>query len=530
MKQRRPRSWAWPSVLVSLLAFSALAQTPNPLPPDGGPPPGGPGGGNQERPIVAQFDDDKDGRLNAAERARAVEFIIANPVGRGGRGGGGGRGGNRPPASPGVKLTPADVKNFPDAPLYEAAVLRTFFIELENPNWEAELVAFNNTDVEIPAKVTVDGKDFTDVGIHFRGNSSFGVGNGYKRSLNLTFDFVHEDQAILGYRTLNLLNANDDPTFLRTVLSLHIARQYLPAPKANLVRVVINGENWGIYASAQQFNKEFLMDNFKTTKGTRWKVPQGGGDGVGGFRYVDENVGSYTNVFKIKSKDQPAAWAAVIKLARTLTETPTEQLEAALAPMLDIDGYLRFFALDNAMVNGDGFYTRGADYSLYLDPDGRFHLMFYDANEMFSAGGGGRGGGPGGPGGGGGRGGSGGPTLNPLAAQNDATKPIISRILSVPSLRAKYLGYVREIAEKSFDWQTLGPVVKGYRDLISDDVARDTRKLFSTDQFLAGTSDEPVPGSLRSFFDQRRAFLLNWSEPTKDPSRATSDNEPGTTR
>jgi hypothetical protein len=283
---------------------------------------------------------------------------------------------------------------------------------------------------------------------------------------------------------------------------MHIARQYMPAPKANLVRVVINGENWGIYANAQQFNKEFLNDNFKTIQGTRWKVPQGGGEGIGGFRYVDENVGSYSNVFKIRSKEEPAAWSALIKLARTLKETPTAQLEAALAPMLDIDGYLRFIALDNAMANGDGFYMRGADYSLYLHPDGRFRLLFYDVNEMFSTGGGGRGGGAGG-----------GTSLNPLAAQGDTRKPILSQILAVPALRAKYLSYVREIAEKSFDWKTLGPVVKQYRDLISDDVARDTRKLFSTDQFLAGTADEPGPGNLRSFFDQRRAFLLNWSEP-----------------
>ena len=56
-------------------------------------------------------------------------------------------------------------------------------------------------------------------------------------------------------------------------------------------------------------------------------------------------------------------------------------------------------------------------------------------------------------------------------------------------------------------------MVKQYRDLIKDDVARDTRKLFSTEQFLTGTADEPGPGSLRSFFEQRREFLLNWSEP-----------------
>ena len=328
-----------------------------------------------------------------------------------------------------------------------------------------------------------------------RGNSSFGVGNGYKRSLNLTFDFVDEDQAIGGYRTLNFLNANGDPTLLRTVLSMHIARQYIPAPKANMVRVVINGENWGIYANAQQFNKEFVQDNYKTTKGTRWKIPQGGGNGIGGFRYLGDDPASYRNTFQIKSKDEPAAWTALIALARTLQETPAERLEAALAPMLDIDGYLKFLALDNAMSNGDGFYTRAADYSLYLDPDGRFHFTFHDANEMFATGGGPAGGGP---------------SLNPLVSQNDANKPIISKILAVPALRAKYVGFVREIAQKSLDWNVLGPVVKQYRDLVADDVARETHKLFSTEQFLSSTADD---GSLRSFVDRRREFLLAWKPP-----------------
>ena len=447
--------------------------------------------------------------MNAGERAQAVEFIKTNAEGQGGRGGrGGGRGGrgsNRPPASPGVQLTSADVEHFPNAPLYDALVLRTFFIELENPNWESELVAFNNTDVEVPAQVTVDGKVYSDVGIHFRGNSSFRVGDGYKRSINLSFDFVHEEQSIQGYRTLNFLNANGDPTFLRTVLSLRIARQHIPAPKANLVRVVINGENWGVYANQQQFNKDFLKDNYDTPKGTRWKVPQGGGDGIGGFRYVGDDPESYQEVFKIKSKDKPEAWEALIGLASIFDKTPLDQLESALTPVLDIDSYLKFLALDNVLVSGDGFWTRGSDYSLYLHPDGRFRLIFYDANEMFSFSGGRRGRGPGG--GGNYQGGTG-VNLEPMAGLSDTSKPIISKILSVPSLREKYLGYVREMADKSLNWDTVGPMVKQYRELIIDDVKRDTRMLFSAEQFLAGTDDMPLEGNLRSFFDGRRAALL----------------------
>ena len=99
-----------------------------------------------------------------------------------------------------------------------------------------------------------------------------GVREGHKRSLNVSLDFVDPDQRLLGYKTLNLLNAHEDPTFLHTVLYLHIARQYIPAPKANFVRVVINGESWGLYVNAQQFDKIFLAENYQSGKGARWKV------------------------------------------------------------------------------------------------------------------------------------------------------------------------------------------------------------------------------------------------------------------
>jgi hypothetical protein len=459
-------------------------------------------GPGQERQVVSQFDADKDGRLNAAEREAARQSMPTAFGGRGGRGFG-----NRTPPAPGVPLTSSDVKHYPDAPLYDAATLRTFFIEFESADWEAELVAFNNTDVDVPAQVTVDGRVYRDVGIHFRGNSSFGVGNGYKRSLNLAFDFVHEDQAIGGYRTLNFLNANTDPTLMRTVLSMHIARQYVAAPKANFVRVVINGENWGVYANAQQFNKEFVADNFGTTKGMRWKVPQGNGQ-IGGLTYQGDDPGRYRRTFQIKSKDEPEAWSALIDLAKTLSETPAESLEAALASRLNIDAYLRFLALDNVMASGDAFFQRASDYSLYRHPDGQFQFVFHDTNEMFSMGGRGV-------------------ELSPLVAQNDATKPIIAKVLAVPALRARYLAYVREIAEKSLDWNVIGPIVAQYRELIADDVARDTRKLFSTDDFLQRTADDPAAGTLRSFFESRRAFLLRWmtensaaaAPPASTPSR-----------
>jgi spore coat protein CotH len=411
-----------------------------------GPPGFGPGGPmGVKRAVVGRFDHDGDGLLNVDERREAREAIKGERDGRGrgpsfrpggpggpgfgpggpggpgfGPGGPGGPGpfpggpgfgrGNQAPPQPGPRVSPKDVENYPDAALYEPSVLRTLFLDFENADWEAELADFHDTDVEVPATLTVDGMKYPKVGVHFRGMSSYGmVPAGYKRSLNLSMDLADPKQRLYGYKTLNLLNAHEDATFLHTVLYSHIARQYIAAPKANFVKVVINGESWGIYSNAQQFNKEFLKEWFASDKGARWKV-RGNPGGDGGLRYLGENVDEYKRRFEIKSDDNDASWKSLIALCRALNETPAEQLEAALAPMLDIDGALWFLALDVALINGDGYWTRASDYSLFRDQQGKFHIIPHDMNEvlqpamMFGPGGPGGPGmggfGPGGPGGG----------------------------------------------------------------------------------------------------------------------------------
>jgi hypothetical protein len=142
----------------------------------------------------------------------------------------------------------------------------------------------------------------------------------------------------------------------------------------------------------------------------------------------------------------------------------------------------------------------------------------------------GPGGGFGGPGGGRGRGGPGfanmprveGVKLDPLVAANDANKPLLSKLLAVPSLRARYLGYVRDIAEKWLDWNKLAPIAQQYHSLIAADLKADTRKLESFEDFEKSLASDTQGGgfvgpgggriSLKNFADQRRAYLLNYSE------------------
>lgn len=500
-------------IRLALLAFAAVMSASAPFAQQGPPMgPGGPGGGpNQaERKLVDQFDKDKDGRLNTDERKAARDFLASTPTqgpgggrmgGRGGRGGPGGPGGRggaaAGPAAPGPKMTPADVTPAATG-LYDDKTLRTLFLTFDASDWEAELIAFNNTDVEVPATLVVDGRTYKDVGAHFRGASSFfGVPAGYKKSLNLTMDFVNKDQALHGYRTINLNNANGDPSLMRAVVYEHIASKYIPTPSANFARVVINGEFWGVFTNVAQFNKDFLRDHFRTEDGVRWKVP-GSPNGRGGLEYLGDDVAAYKSRYEIKNKDTDASWKALINLTKVLNTTPTDQLEAAISPLLNIFGTLKFLALENVLVNSDGYWTRASDYNIYLDPAGRFHIIPHDMNEAMMAGGGGRGGRGGGRMGGPG---GGGVTLDPLVAINDASKPLISKLLAVPSLRAKYLGYVQDLSTTWLDWSVLGPVVEQHRALIAADVAQDTKTVTSTEAFASSVD------GLKTFVEGRRRHL-----------------------
>lgn len=482
----------------------------------------------QERKILAQFDKDNNKRLDAGERKAAREWLATQPAGGfGGRRGGPFGGGT--PAEPGRKLAPADVKSYPNAPVYDPMTIRTVFLQFEESDWEKQLAAFNNTDVDVPAAATIDGRVYKDVGIHFRGMSSyFMVPEGRKRSLNLSFDFADSKQLFNGYKTLNLLNAANDPSFLRAVLYTEIASHYLPTPKMNYMRVVINGESWGLYVNTEQFNKDFTRDFFKSTKGARWKTP-GSPGGQAGFTYLGDNPAEYKRFYEITSKEDPKAWAALINVFKVLNETPADKLEAALKPIFDVEGALKFLAVEIALVNTDGYWTRASDYSLYLDEKNLLHIVPHDVNEGMGPeeGGGRRGGfmgrGPGGPGGPppgmgdpngfpppppggfGGRGfgpGAAGPDLDPLVGINDESKALRAKLLAVPALRAKYLSYVREIGDKWLDWKTLGPLAQKYHDLIAEDVKVDTRKLYDNAGFEKGVE------SIKEFADARRAYLL----------------------
>ena len=478
--------------------------------PPGGMPPfgGGRGGPRPPEKLVEQFDKDKDGKLTGAEREAALQT----------------RGGSGSSLIPEENLrdgiqndVQASLASTPEhsPPLYDAQTLRTLYLRFHHEDWSEQMNAFYRTDIEVPAELIVDGKVYSDVGVHFRGTSSYFTVRSDKKSFNIAVDYGEDGQRLYGYKTLNLLNGHVDASFLREVLYNQISRDYMPTMKTNLVKLVINGENWGVYINLQQYNKDFLAEWFDTKGGVRWKVGPGRG---GALNYAGDDPATYQETYQLKTRNVQNPWEGLITLTKMLDDsTPDAELAENLPSILNIDQVLWQLAVSNVFMDDDGYIHKGGDYAIYQDVNGRFHLVPHDNNESLRFGRSGRGG----PGGGGPGGWSWGNLENgmvsPVAHEDNPMRPLINRLLSNPEWRARYLAHVRTVMGEWLDWEVFEPIIKEYQTLIDAEVQQDDKKLYGYQEFAIG-----VPEDLKRFVTQRREHLRNHPELNKPTPQITS--------
>ncbi len=390
---------------------------------------------------------------------------------------------------------------------YDESVIRTFELRFAQPDWEAQLAQNYAARVFIPADLILDGIAYPNVGVRYRGNSSYtAIGTSKKKPFEISLDEYVPDRSHQGYETFNLNNGYRDPTFVREVICFWMFRQFMPAPKANFCRLSINGENWGPYTSVQQVNKDLQREWFRDAGGNRYRAERalGAGANDSALVWLGANPTAYARGYELKSDLNATSWIDVMDLCDALNNTTPVDLPKQLAGVLDDDEALRYLA-GNVVTPALDSYIGNTAHNYYVVHDpyhGRFSLVPWDLNACF-----------------------GGNnwltvqqkvTLDPFYQSTNAGRPLARRMLADARWRQRYLAHVRTFLDTVYDWQVLGPRVAKLQALVQPDLAADNKRLYSMQQFadnvirdvqiLVGTSLQWIPG-LQSMTNNRAAFL-----------------------
>lgn len=355
--------------------------------------------------------------------------------------------------------------------LYDINNITQINIMFEQANWDYlldSLYAAGNEE-RLVGSVDINGIEFEQVGVRYKGNSSYNVNNS-KNPFNIKLDHVIEEQTYNGFGTLKLANGFKYPSFVRETLSYEIAWNYMPASHANYAKVIVNDELIGLYTSVQDVDKFFKGNHYPANQDIRFKGELSGSGSMNSpvWNYYDDNPASYYDYFKIESDE---GWAELINFLDILNNEP-EQIE----DVLNIDIHLWMLAFDILMVNLDAPVNFGHNYYLFSDYNQRFSPILWDLNENF--------------------GGfinlnSSPPLdlyqlqhLNPLLNYNDSDYPIISNVLTNATYRRMYLAHMRTIIEEMFQSGYYEARALELQDIIATEYQADPNTFYSYEEFL----------------------------------------------
>lgn len=353
--------------------------------------------------------------------------------------------------------------------------------------------------VEFPwahAELTADGKTFKNLGVRFKGNASYMASSrGLKRNFKLAFDHYSADQRFSGMKKLNLNAGAMDPSKLREVLAYSLFRKAgVPAPRTALAAITLDvpgkhtKEFLGLYTLVEQVDRTFLKARFKNGKGLLLKPER-----LHRLEYLGDDWAAYKDLYRPRHEPSKKEARRLIEFIRLVSKADDERFRKEIGSYLDVDGFLRFMAVNALIVNLDSFFTLGHNYYIYLDPEtNRFTFIPWDMDLSFA----------GFPMGGSAEQQMDLSLMHPHAGKN----PLIDRLLAMEDVKQRYRAILKEISERHFTREALLKEVDALEKATREPLAKEK-------QAAAGRKEKPMgpgrPGmmtpapGLRSFIDRR---------------------------
>lgn len=261
--------------------------------------------------------------------------------------------------------------------LFNEEAIGTINISVSEVNWQ-KILDDPVAEEYVEATVTVNGETYDNVGIRAKGNSSLtSVANSESERYSLKIDFAQYDkkQTYYGLDTVNLNNNFSDTTQMKEFVSYELMEQIgIATPAHAYVKVLVNGENYGLMLAVEEVGEAFAKTNFGSTEGYLFKPENAGSD----LAYVSDDVSDYAGIFDSVKMNKKTAEknSNVIKMMKEISEGDTSSI--------NVDQIARYFAMNTALVNLDSY--QGSfkhNYYLYEDGEGQFSILPWDYNMAF---------------------------------------------------------------------------------------------------------------------------------------------------
>ena len=223
------------------------------------------------------------------------------------------------------------------------------------------------------ADLTVDGDTYPQVGLRKKG--FLGSLSQEKPSLKVKLDEYVDGQEILGLDKLTFNNSQQDASFLHQCLAYDLFREAgVPAPRCNFAHVTVNGDDLGLFVHVESLDKEFLEKNFDDPDGLFYEGT------LSDFRP------EFDGTFDLKTEDVTDDRSHIDALVDALADPDDDGLIERLEPLIDLDAYYTFWAMEVLTRHWDGYASNTNNFYLYDDPDtGRFQFVPWGVDGTFTA-------------------------------------------------------------------------------------------------------------------------------------------------
>ncbi|WP_286925521.1 MULTISPECIES: CotH kinase family protein [Lysinibacillus] len=251
----------------------------------------------------------------------------------------------------------------------------TVDIEIAEEDW-ADMLE-NATDKELKqANITVNGRRIENVAIRTKGSSSLHSvvsSDSDRYSLKIDFDYYDDTQSLYGLKKLNLNNNFSDSTLMREYISYELMEQMgLPTPAHSYMYVTVNGEERGLFLGVEAVDETFLANNYGSNDGFLFKPDGTGSD----LKYISDNIADYTGI-GLKTNEGNVDQSKFIEMIEAINSG------GDIEKYIDVDEMLRYFAMNTALVSLDSYQgNMKHNYYLYED-NGVFSIIPWDFNMSF---------------------------------------------------------------------------------------------------------------------------------------------------